>query len=302
MAAYHFGLRSQLRKASPALIGKTVRGTSNSTLLVDWVNRGPAAKNWGDLIAPRIAEWISGKTVVAYRDVWNVANREVYTTIGSMLGTIRARRTIVWGSGFVDSRASLQTDLARVCAVRGPLTFAKLRAAGVDCPEVFGDPALLYPMIYRPTSTPRYDLGIIPHFKEKDLPAVRALADAGNVSIIDIEAGEFAVAEAIAECRAIASSSLHGLVLADGYGVPANWIRMSQRPAGDGFKFRDYLLSTNSGREHALDVDASTSHEQLLDHVGAPTIDLDLDAFIESCPFRNREVSELRGTAMARRQ
>ncbi len=125
-------------------------------------------------------------------------------------------------------------------AVRGPLTRSLLQA---DVPEVYGDPAMLLPMIYTPRAGKRFELGVIPHVV--DMKSVQVSDPA--VPKIDLQADWRSVIERIVECEAVLTSSLHGLIVAEAYGVPAVWMTVSDRVIGEGFKFRDYYLST--GRE-----------------------------------------------------
>ena len=203
-----------------------------------------------------------------------------------MLGTISARNVEVWGSGFVDSGSSLQIRPRRICAVRGPLSRQKILDSGLECPDVVGDPALLYPLFYRPDVPKRYRLGIIPHFRDFELEAASRLGEHDDVLVIDLMAGITEVADQINSCERIASSSLHGLVAGDGYGIPSIWVRFSDRPYGDGFKFRDYLASVGrAGEPEPLMVTTSTSREQIDDRFRDYELDIDLEAFLQACPF-----------------
>lgn len=283
------GVRSQVRKALPSHLAQAARAAvDEDALLVDWVNRGPVRENWGDAIAPLLAGKLSGRRVINQRDILNPRRRAVYTTIGSMLGSVLAHDVTAWGSGFVASGLSMHVHPRQVCAVRGPLTRARLLETGIPCPEVYGDPALLCPMFYRPPRTLRYQLGVIPHFKETSMPAAQRLALEPGVRVIDIRAGIETVADQINQCERIASSSLHGLVAGDGYGIPSIWIRMSDRPGGDGFKFRDYLASVGRTDEAPLLVTAETPVNQILDRFGDYRVELDLDLFLSTCPFLDR--------------
>ena len=279
------GLRAKARRLLPRHLADAMRAArGDDVLMVDWVNRGPVRTNWGDAIAPVLVEQLSGKQVVNRRDCLNPRGRTVYTTIGSMLGTV-ADEVEVWGSGFVRTGISMKVPPRRIHAVRGPLTRARLLEDGIDCPERFGDPALLYPHLYRPPRTKEYELGVIPHFKETTMAEARRLGEVDGVLVIDIRAGITEVADEINRCERIASGSLHGLVLADGYGLPTTWITMSDRPGGDGFKFRDYLMSVGRPDPAPLPVDLTTSVGAILDRFDDHEIDLDLGAFLAACPF-----------------
>lgn len=281
-----FGLRSKARRLTPSnLLGAARSARSRDVLLVDWVNRGPVRENWGDAVAPYLVKALAGKTAANYRDTLNLARKPVFTTIGSMLGTTRAPDVIVWGTGFVSASSHMRVTPSEVCAVRGPLTRAKLIEDGINCPELFGDPALLFAQIYKPSVERSHQLGLIPHWRERELPEVVRLAQQDDVLFIDICAGIETVADNINRCDMIASSSLHGLVAADGYGIPATWVTFSDRPYGDGFKFRDYLQATGRRFVEPLEVVKTTMVPQVLDRLSGHRFELDLDGFVDACPF-----------------
>jgi hypothetical protein len=129
---------------------------------------------------------------------------------------------------------------ARYLAVRGPLTRDVVLRAGGDCPEVYGDPALLLPLVYLRSAfrERRHDIGLVPHYV--DLKAAR---NYGLPIINPLRADPLEVVNEILACRAILSSSLHGIIVAHAYGIPAAWVRLSDRLDGDDTKFRDYAAS-----------------------------------------------------------
>jgi hypothetical protein len=61
--------------------------------------------------------------------------------------------------------------------------------------------------------------------------------------VIDVRREPEAVFRDVAACESILSSSLHGLITADSFGIPSAWIELSSKVLGDGFKFRDYFSS-----------------------------------------------------------
>ncbi|WP_156383835.1 hypothetical protein [Methylobacterium sp. Leaf456] len=91
--------------------------------------------------------------------------------------------------------------------------------------------------------------------------------------------------DAVLSCRRILSSSLHGLILAHAYGIPATWLKISDRPLGDDFKFRDYWASI--GRDDVSPVEARGG--ALIDpEAGVSTpgeARVDLFALLAACPF-----------------
>lgn len=61
------------------------------------------------------------------------------------------------------------------------------------------------------------------------------------------ERWEYMASNITNNCHMVSSSSLHGLILADAYGIPTKWIRREQSIVQ--FKFRDYRLSYGLERE-----------------------------------------------------
>lgn len=225
-----------------------------------WSGGGPqnTVWNWGDAISPTLYQHVSGRAPKVL-DYTELTSEPHLIICGSTLKWITAG-SIVWGTGEIaDGMTFMAGDVKPlwVAAVRGPMTRARLIASGIDCPDVYGDPALLFPTFYKPEIEKRYRLGVVPHYIDATMPFLDNLAGREDVKVIDITgAGRtekvYSFIDEVLACERIVSSSLHGLILADAYGIPTLWARFSSNVFGDGFKFGDYNLSV--GRDPALQV------------------------------------------------
>ena len=45
-------------------------------------------------------------------------------------------------------------------------------------------------------------------------------------------------------CEEIVTSTLHGLICAEAYGIPVTWVKYSDKICGGQLKFQDYFLGT----------------------------------------------------------
>lgn len=254
-----------------------------TTINAFWYNpvNGTDRNNWGDLLNKTLLEKISRKKVV-----WiNHGNSlEKYICIGSILQRADAG-SIIWGAGFLSNSRKLPTTPRKICAVRGKLTRNIILGQGIDCPEVYGDPALLYPKYYKPDIKKRYKLGIIPHYVDATNEWFKSNVSA-EVLKIDILSGIDKVVDQLLSCDNIASSSLHGIIAADAYGIPSKWLEFSDKVLGGGFKFHDYYSSVN--REHckSLRVENDTTINDIMNSFEQYDFDIDLRQLFNACPFR----------------
>ena len=84
-------------------------------------------------------------------------------------------------------------------------------------------------------------VGLIPHYIDRDDPRVKALASQiPGVVVLDVFLEPLELLRRAAACGFILSSSLHGLIVADSFGIPNAWISFSDSVRGAGFKFADY--------------------------------------------------------------
>lgn len=199
-------------------------------------------ENYGDLLSKFIVEKLSGSSTFFYNAPHKkkaLFKKKYLMAIGSILSYAQ-KKASVWGSGII-SRSD-QFDAATFYAVRGPLSRKRIQELGYDCPEVYGDPALLLPLYYQPKKQTKKALGIIPHYVDYD--EVNKQFDNGETLVIDLMTDDiFKTTDEICSCDRIISSSLHGVIVAHAYGIPAIWVPFSNKLSGDNVKFEDYFLS-----------------------------------------------------------
>lgn len=199
-------------------------------------------ENYGDLLGKYLVEKMSNAniTFVNPRKI-NIFNffKPIYFTIGSILANVKGN-AIVWGSGIIQQDAKV--NKAKFLAVRGPYTRKRLLELGYDCPPIYGDPAILLPNYFNPTVEKKYKYGVIPHYV--DYKAINELVKDPNINVINLMTNNIEeVTKQILECENIISTSLHGIIVPHAYGIPAVWVKFSEKIFGDDIKYKDYFES-----------------------------------------------------------
>lgn len=200
--------------------------------------------NFGDELSPQVVAFVTGRTV-EHAGRWTCDLTGIGSILdryldpkGRLIAGVRAalgRPIRVWGSGLIIDHPGARHSLVPL-ALRGQLT---RDALGADKATPLGDPGLLSArMIARAVS--RQEIGIVPHYSDKTHPMVAALARLPGVRIIDVERDGPSVCTDIASCAAVLSSSLHGLIVADAFGIPNHRLRFGGKIKGGDFKFLDY--------------------------------------------------------------
>lgn len=220
---------------------------SSDKIRLFWWNeiklQGKTKENYGDLLGKYLVEKISGKEVVwtkptkfSLKDLFS----PIYVTIGSILTNVN-HKCIVWGSGIVSKAYPVKK--AKFLAVRGPQTRKHLINKGYEVPEIYGDPGLLLPKHYNPKIEKEYALGIVPHYR--DFNKVKDFyKNDSNILLIDLMTNDVEdTTNAFLKCERIVSSSLHGVIIAHAYGIPAVWQKFSDDVFGDDIKYQDYFES-----------------------------------------------------------
>ena len=250
--------------------------------------------NWGDVLSQFLLEHYSGKKLnkddVFYFDdaAYMLDKNGKIVGIGSSMKYVR-KDDYVWGTGCIDEH-NIGNKPRKIYSVRGPLTRNTLLKRGWDVPEVYGDPALLFPQIYNPTIEKKYKIGLIPHcvdfYSLDGLKAINHMEDMG-IKIINVTAGIYEFIDQLKECEYIISSSLHGLIAADAYGIPNHRVKISKLLLGGDFKYLDHYASVK--REHYEPL--QLTNETRLDEVNSlkfETGDVSLaDKLLDNTPWND---------------
>jgi pyruvyltransferase len=249
--------------------------------LIHW----PVAPNFGDLLSPWLISKITGRETFQNR-----GEGETYIAIGSVIKRV-GDQTSVWGTGsFGDERKKQLNTQAKYYAVRGPLTRVKLSYAGIQCPRVYGDPALLAPYFYTNNQQKRFKTGFVIRWSDKFW---KNLEVGDDTTVIDLKTDDIeGTLDRILQCEKIVTSSLHGLIIADAYGIPSAWVE-SSTPRGGEFKYYDYFLSVDKVRHAQIMPKGGLKLTEewiasALEFDGRP-ITFDPYALLDACPFLNRK-------------
>jgi pyruvyltransferase len=246
---------------------------------------GKNGKNFGDALNPIIAKFISNKEInhIPLKDSSKTFR---YYMIGSILQFIYSDNTIIWGSGFMGEASEMNVKPKKISAVRGKLTREKLIKKGYECPEIYGDPALLYPIFYNPKIEKKYKIGIMPHYVDNDNAWINSFKNDKNIIIINTLDDVNKIIDNILSCDCIISSSLHGIIAADAYNIPSLWVEFSDKIGGNGFKFRDYFTSVDRYDKSPIKIDINTKLSDIMNKFYDYKIDIDLEKLYNSCPFK----------------
>jgi pyruvyltransferase len=195
--------------------------------------------NFGDLLSSLLL-----KRFTRLRSHWAAPDQADIVLIGSILEHLPPDFSgVIAGAGKLHGGIPLRFPNAKILSVRGRLTAEEL---GLSKSVSLGDPALLANELV-PLPEKKYDLGLIPHWTDREL-AINPAYTKYLPQIIQVSDDPLAVIAEIGACKKIVSSSLHGIILADAFGIPRRIElapRMLSHPAVEGglFKWRDYHSS-----------------------------------------------------------
>lgn len=196
-------------------------------------------QNCGDAFSRRLAERLFDVDFDYFEN--EPVSMPNVVLVGSILHWVD-RSSIVCGTGLLSSKQKVVERPKKLVSVRGPLTARELKQQGISPPRLMGDPGVLAPALFPVSQRSRHKLGIIPHYVDAENSWIQRCRRAG-IPIIDVLAPLEEFFSELQSCKCVLSSSLHGLIFAHAYGIPAVWVELSDRVLGQGFKFLDYFCS-----------------------------------------------------------
>jgi pyruvyltransferase len=205
--------------------------------------------NFGDHLSMAIVTKMAAERSLFLDEIVPTPRRLL--AIGSVLH-FASDGDVIWGSGF---NGSISVDQHKyrtldVRSVRGPLTRDFLERRGIMAPAIYGDPALLIKRLLGerfPLPQQRLPVAYVPNFADLDHMQ-------GWENVVSPYLPWSEVIRRIIGAEHVISSSLHGLIIADAFGIPCTYLRLSETEGM--FKYEDYVLG--AGRDK-LDVRTSQS-------------------------------------------
>ncbi len=238
-------------------------------------------KNFGDVLSEKIVERIVGHPVITTfnKSLFSACGKRKLLALGSIIH-MAENQDVIWCSG-INGKHPDQTNRAfyrftdlDVRGVRGPLTALFLMEMGINCPEVYGDPALLLPRLFpefKRSEHPSKDYIIIPHYSDEEL----FLHDP---NVVSVKEDWEEIIRRILDSQFVISTSLHGIIAAEAFGIPSRYLKVSDKEPL--FKYKDYYYGT--GR---YNFKYATTLEEALQMGGEPLPQCDLDKILGAFPF-----------------
>ena len=144
---------------------------------------------------------------------------------GNLEMLLPSQQTIVVGTGFIQDGSKIPKVNWDIRLIRGKLSAKRLGWKGP-----LGDPAVLAPMLLKNNPKVKWPLGIIPHVHGDE--NFKQFTPKG-AKYIDLTKDPITILKEIASCEAVASSSVHGWLVAVALGIPAKRFELGPTPGGD---------------------------------------------------------------------
>ena len=236
---YEGTFRRRSRQLRRFATGFTTPATRHGGVIVPtfWWDGHP---NFGDDLTP----WLLPRYGVV--PLYSEPRQARVIGVGSLLEFLAPEHTgVVWGSGLMEDHVHRLPHVTAL-AVRGPLTAERI---GLTDEPAYGDPGILVAR-HLPRPRPSGRPVLVPHGHHRATPALaRMIQQAGDaLRVVNVHQRAAPALRQIAAGSVVLTTSLHGLVTADAFGIPAVWTTLEPALDGGDFKFRDYEAAVTPGR------------------------------------------------------
>lgn len=227
-----------------------IHGNGIGVYYIKWSN------NFGDLLNPIILKYYG------FTPHYEYPINAKAISIGTIISLLPNNYSgYILGSG-IDRNQNRLWKKARIIGVRGKFTKEVLQLPNET---IIGDPGLLMPIIEPLKRKNIYIMGLIPHESEiEDCRIAKLIKNNPNIKLISPHRDNpIDVLRDINDCQYIVSSSLHGLIISDAYGIPNGRIKLNDLDNSNDFKFRDYYSSLDEELK-SLQLNGYETLEQLI--------------------------------------
>lgn len=228
--------------------------------------------NIGDRISALVVQHVTGKAVEVMGP--EPVQRPNLVGVGSILHWADAH-SLLWSCGSIDPKLPFSIP-KKVLAVRGRLTRDLLTSQGVPCSDVLGDGSAFVCEMYPANPKPQW-VGFVPHYRDRESGFTERCRSEG-FKILDVTSEPDVFIDELTSCEAIVSSSLHGIIIAHSYCIPAVWVAISQMHAAGlstDFKFFDYYSSVGMFEPEIRPALHTQSIAAILKGLSLPAISID---------------------------
>lgn len=238
--------------------------------------------NFGDALSEALTENMIGHRIRVLENP--MSNERKLLGMGSILN-YAADGDIIWGTGRNGTKSADAHKFAHldVRAVRGPLTREFLLGKGINCPEIYGDPTLLLPLLFpefQKQENPSREYVIIPHFSDEHLFI-------NDPNMVSVKENWKDVVTKILDSKFVIASALSGVIVAEAFGVPARLLIAENASNTENlFKYEDYYAGTNR-----FDFKYAKTIEEALLMGGEAPHACDLEKLYQAFPFEYFDLS-----------
>ena len=247
--------------------------------------------NVGDMVNSDIVTALTGRPVVHVAP----SVKPHLLASGSVMASSMPS-SYIWGTGVMHPDFGIGNPLAKkICAVRGKLSHSALRRAGIAVGDIpFGDPGYLAPGllgIERKKNT-QFRIGLACHYVDRGNPVLRRILQEHDV--VDLNVHDYPVdfLRQMAGCDVVISSSLHGLIFAEAFGIPNLWLKAGEEIAGGDFKFNDWFSMSRRPQTSPYMLEAGDTGQSLAARASCHECEIDVQALKGAFPYSRLPVLE----------